>query len=193
MDIIAEKIEKIFTKRNVEILDIELFRFGLSKLLANVIVISIIIGVSLFLHTTMYTMILLATLLFLRSKTGGYHFDSSLICFIFSVIMPIVIGWIFQRIEISRIVIITLYVLSSICTILLSPVDHPNKRLDKQDKVYFKKKTIQSVILLSVLVILLESIVQAHDISKFITVGILVNFLSIVFTLIRNNDQCRDR
>ena len=193
MDYVIDKIEKLFIIKNIEIEDIELFRFGLSKLLANIIVITIIVVISATLHTILPTLGILVSLLFLRSKTGGYHFDNSTKCFLFSVAMPLVVGWVSVSVAVPKTLLLIACMLASILTMMLAPIDHPNKRLSNSEKNYFKKKTIVSMAILYFVILISEVLLPTYEISKFIEIGILTNFISMIFTLIKNHCQRENR
>lgn len=193
MEVLLYKIEKLFKDKNIDIPDIELFRFGLSKLFANLIVVVVILCISIFLHTTISSMVLLASFLFLRSKTGGFHFNNSKQCFVFSIVAPVFLGWLIQMIDISKVVPMMGCILAILFTVWLSPVDHPNKKLDENERIYFRKATVRSLLLLLFIIIILERVVHIYEIAKFIQFGIIVNFLSMIFALIRNANQCRNR
>lgn len=193
MDTLLDKIEKLFINKKIEISDMELFQYGLRRLFTNAIVITNIIVISAILHTTISTMILLSTMLYLRSKTGGYHFDDSRKCFLFSIIIPIILGWEFQVIDVSKRILLSCSIIASLLTVLLAPIDHPNRKLDENEKNHFRKAILISIIFLYFIVIVFDNVFHIYYMTKFIEIGIIMNFISLIFALISNSIRCKNR
>lgn len=186
MDSLINKIEYILISKNIQIDDSELFHYGLKKLLSNILIFTLVILISMFFHIMIPSLLFLVTLLFLRSKTGGFHFETAQICFTFSILLPIMTVILFDKIDSSRLLVLLICIVCSLLTILFSPINHPNKGLDDNDIKFFKKKTVTSIIILYCVILLLE-LISRHDFSRYIQLGIIVNFISMAFALIKNN------
>lgn len=97
----------------------------------------------------MLVSILLFTLFYtpLRSFAGGIHAKTQFRCFIFSLIMLFLIALINKYIFIPNYISYIALIFSFITVMLLSPVETPNKPLDKMEKkVYGKKVKIIALI-----------------------------------------------
>ena len=89
----------------------------------------------------MESIVMIIPFMITRKFSGGYHADSFGKCLIISSIViagALLIGKnIYNGVTLNA-----LYIVASILLIIFSPIDSINKRLDDDDKMFFKKITI---------------------------------------------------
>ena len=77
----------------------------------------------------------------LRVYAGGYHANTELSCYIFSLIMIIAVLWLINRILWNTFICLSITVISDLIILLLAPVEDANKPLDHKEIEIFKKRT----------------------------------------------------
>lgn len=78
----------------------------------------------------------------LRSFAGGYHAKTPLRCYIFSVIMLIVVSIGLKYLSVSEWVYYAVLLASVLGVLVLSPVEDINKPLDEMEHKVYKKRAI---------------------------------------------------
>lgn len=119
----------------------QLYEYGLQHAVAMLAYIIFTIVVGVFLQITWHSIIFLLSFVPIRTYAGGFHSKSAGNCCVLSVILVIAILLVMKMIEIPLFICIAGITLSSICIILLAPVQDPNKPFTKKEKTYFRKKT----------------------------------------------------
>lgn len=135
-------VEKHFPNEDTEIME-----YGLYVLIGKIIFTVVIVLIGVFLGELVS--ILLFTLFYtpLRSFAGGIHAKTQFRCFIFSLIMLFLIALVNKYIFIPNYISYIALIFSFITVVLLSPVETPNKPLDKMEKkVYGIKVKIIALI-----------------------------------------------
>lgn len=139
-------VEKHFPNEDPEIME-----YGFYILMSKIIFITsiIIIGVIF----SELVPILLFTLFYtpLRSFAGGIHATTPSRCFVFSLVMLILVAMFNKYIFVSRYILFVFLILASIIIILLSPVETANKPLDEIEKNIYGIKT-KIIMLIDVIV-----------------------------------------
>lgn len=129
--------EKGLIKEN----DLELYAYGIENgaiIMANVLT-AVLIGI-----LTGRLEIVLVFLFFyvsLRSYSGGFHLESKLLCYIFSNVILLIpvysYDWTVKHIPILALCIIG--IAAVILVIVLSPVESIHKRLDEDERIFYKR------------------------------------------------------
>lgn len=139
-------VEKHFPNEDTEIMEYGLYvLIGKMIFTAVIVLIGVLLGelVSILLFTLFYTP--------LRSFAGGIHAKTQFRCFIFSLVMLFLIALVNKYIFIPNYISYIALIFSFITVMLLSPVETPNKPLDKMEKkVYGRKVKIIALIEISV-------------------------------------------
>lgn len=120
----------------------------------------------------------------IRKYTGGFHFESSWLCYVSSCIMYLVamaaIVYIpFKIFEISAIVLF-----SSIILWVLSPVEAVNKPLDDCEKRVFKKRSRINIAIMFLMYVICLFI--SNELAYVISIGIISVMLFAVAGKIKN-------
>ncbi|AFS77312.1 putative AgrB-like protein [Gottschalkia acidurici 9a] len=119
--------------------------------------------------------------LLLRAKFGGVHLESELLCFVASVIFPFSVYFFFKDIHISKITILSTYLISALILFKLGTIDNKNRQLTIEAKKRFKK---QGMIVLTILLI-----INIFTLNKFITLSVIFTVLSCIAGKIRNREK----
>ncbi|MEG0661490.1 MAG: accessory gene regulator B family protein [Anaerorhabdus sp.] len=90
----------------------------------------------------------------LRRYIGGFHFNSKLLCLIFSIIFTLSIPLLAIPLgKINIIIRACSLILGMIITCWIKAVDHPNKRISKKEKQLFTKRAILIELLYSMIIL----------------------------------------
>lgn len=177
--------DKLVTNKVIEAEDKELYAFGLQQsllILANIlttIVIGIIFGMIL------ESILFLVSYIPLRSFAGGYHSKTPLRCYLFSLVLTMVVLAVIKYILWTNIMIIAVAMIASVIIFLLAPIEDSNKPLDQvETSVYKKRLRILLAVEISVTILLL--LLGLKQIPICISVSILILSMMLVMGAIKN-------
>lgn len=119
--------------------DLELLRYGITGFFKTLIILLLVFSISVCIDNFNPTLLFTVSYMLLRSFSGGFHFHSSIICFVISIVFlvgsPYFIIYIYNDIIIYT-------VLSAFCIYVIrytNTVDNSKKRLSFSEKKQFKK------------------------------------------------------
>ncbi|MDE6357492.1 MAG: accessory gene regulator B family protein, partial [Eubacteriales bacterium] len=123
----------------------------------------------------------------IRVYAGGYHCRTPLRCYIFSVLMLVIVLFILKGQALRNPLIITIIsIISSIIILSLAPVEDENKPLDEIEiKAYEKRTTRNLLIVLSIF--LLALMINKINISACICISLLCNGIMLILGKINNS------
>jgi len=178
----ADKLAKM---QLISIGDKEIYSYGFKQgilLLLNAIT---VIVVGLIFNMVWQTIIFMVAYSFIRGYAGGYHAKTPFICYLFSIVMIIVVLWLIKSIPWNGFICFIIVLVSSILIFKLAPVEDSNKPLDQKEKVIFKKQVNTN---LSILIgcILFFWLIGGDQISIIIAVGIFMVAIMLAFGKIKN-------
>lgn len=122
--------------------DAEVYIYGINQILAYVLNASSSLIIGLIFGVTFEIIIFMAAYIPLRSFAGGYHAKTPLRCYIFSVIMLIVVSIGLKYLSVSEWVYYAVLLASLLIILVLSPVEDRNKPLDEIEHKVYKKRTV---------------------------------------------------
>lgn len=122
--------------------DAEVYIYGINQILAYVLNASSSLIIGLIFGVTFEIIIFMAAYIPLRSFAGGYHAKTPLRCYIFSVIMLIVVSIGLKYLSVSEWVYYAVLLVSVLGILVLSPVEDRNKPLDEIEHKVYKKRTV---------------------------------------------------
>lgn len=162
---------KIFKQRNITI-DKDVFDYGYTILKNYFIIFIISMFFSLIFQTLIETLFFFFSFVWLRRYLGDFHFNNSFCCNFFSLLLIILVPISIKYfLTIDWISLIIICALSLTLFLIIGPLDHPNKKITKNEKTVFKKKGF--IIEIFFLIILL--------ICKFFNFNIIVNSICMSF------------
>jgi len=150
-------LKKLFENDIIKEGDMEVYEYGLTLLFGTLgkIIGFIIIG----LLTGLLKEILVFIIFFsgLRLQAGGYHAKSVLNCFLGSLAAMGIAIFIVKILPVSYQSIFTLFsiIISILLVFLFSPLESENKPLTGEEKLIYRKRSIVTVIIGSILVLFL--------------------------------------
>lgn len=122
--------------------DAEVYIYGINQILAYVLNASSSLIIGLIFGVTFEIIIFMAAYIPLRSFAGGYHAKTPLRCYIFSVIMLIVVSIGLKYLSVSEWVYYAVLLVSVLGILVLSPVEDRNKPLDEMEHKVYKKRAV---------------------------------------------------
>lgn len=133
----TEKIMALFMRNeSVNEEDREIIHYGMECMLAKLINILLPLPAVLYMKAEKEYLLFLILFGILRTKVGGYHADTRLRCFILSYLMIMAaIIWT----SIGSTYSLLWILLTEAIIYIIAPVDTENKRLNKDDKRYYRK------------------------------------------------------
>ena len=175
-------VSLLLKERIIEAGDQETYKYGFEITIANLVNGMIVLLIGFALHQLPEALVFYLTFLSLRFFCGGYKADSYLRCFlcfcVSTAICLMVSGWIARS---EKAVIVLFFVAATalwLCVFKMAPVEHENRPLTNQERLLFKKRSMQASGFWTTIGIILWVVCQiqmtASLISAFIAVTILM-------------------
>lgn len=122
--------------------DAEIYIYGINQILVFVLNVSSALIIGLIFGVFPEIAVFMAAYIPLRSFAGGYHAKTPLSCYVFSVIMLIVVSIGLKYLHIADWVYYAVLVAATLVVLVLSPVEDSNKPLDEIEHKVYKRRTI---------------------------------------------------
>ncbi len=191
MKVIDNFTEFLIKNNIIEEKQREIYAYGLNQLIVylynflTVIVVGWIFGMVWqgIAFTVFYMMI--------RPYAGGYHARTPKMCYVYSLIMIIVVLFLIMTIPLNGLLYLVVYFVSSIIIFKLSPVEDENKPLDNIERVVFRKRAIISHIILS-LCYFISWFVGLKELSSCVVLVLFTLSIMLVLGEIKNRRLKRE-
>ncbi len=122
---------------------IAVVKYGIELMLLKIIFFGVCLVIGAFMGMFFECVVYLVLFTILRTNAGGYHADTRIRCFIQSMLTMIVAMLVLMYVNTATMIVLAVTAfLSGIAIILLAPVDSENKRLEKDEIVKFKTRSI---------------------------------------------------
>lgn len=189
---VIDNFTKFLIKNNIiEEKQREIYAYGLNQLIVylynflTVIVVGWVLGMvwQSIAFTVFYMMI--------RPYAGGYHARTPHMCYIYSLIMIIVVLFLIRIIPLNGLLYLVIYFVSSIIIFKLSPVEDENKPLDNIERVVFRKRAIRSYIILS-LCYFISWLVGLKELSSCVVLALFTLSIMLILGEIKNRRLKRE-
>lgn len=186
---LANKLtEKLVLFQIIKEEDKDLYSYGIWQGVILLFNYTTIIIISCFFQMLWHGIIFTASYSLLRSYAGGYHARTQTRCYLFSVIMIIVVHCLIKFVNWNHITLITSITLSCATILYLAPIEDENKALDEKEYLVFKKRT--HIILFNLIIcIMLFKFVKQHKICVCITMAICVSAFMLILAKIKKYKQ----
>ena len=156
----------------------EICRFGIQQgltIILNAITIIAIGAVVRELIQAFFFMVLYAPL---RSNAGGYHARTPALCYIYSILLMIVILLAMKYLDIPYFICIITFIISCILIFILAPVEDANKPLDNTEQKVYKKRT-HEITVMEIMIFIVASVFNVKMVSLcvmwvLLTMGIIL-------------------
>ncbi len=177
---LSHKIGDNLVRSNViEAEDAEIYIYGINQILVSVLNVSSALIIGLIFGVFLEITIFMAAYIPLRSFAGGYHAKTPLMCYIFSVMMLIIVSIGMKYLYLADWVYYVLLAVAALIIIILSPVEDKNKPLDEKEHKIYKKR---AAIILTVEFVICFVFKLVNLDSLFVT--IVYSFIILAFMLI---------
>jgi accessory gene regulator B len=158
--------------------DKELYLFGLECLLLKTLHCISYFCIGAYLKMLPELFMIGCVLIPLRRNAGGYHAKTKLGCYLFSC-MYIAMILLLSKITMNQFTWwITLWI-SNLIIFFMSPVDNPNRKLDEEELIFFRKKS-QLILLLANAGYIFFTIVKLYDVGVCLSCGICASAFLLV-------------
>ena len=122
--------------------DAEIYIYGINQILTSVLNVSSALIIGLIFGVFPEIAVFMAAYIPLRSFAGGYHAKTPLSCYVFSVIMLIVVSIGLKYLHLADWVYYAVLVAATLVVLVLSPVEDRNKPLAEIEQKVYKKRTM---------------------------------------------------
>lgn len=140
---LSRKIVNDLTRSDiVKAEDAEIYIYGINQILMYSINISSALIIGLIFGKFFEAAVFIVAYCSLRSFAGGYHAKTPLRCYVFSVIMLIIVLVGIKYLYLTEWMYYVVLLTAALVVIVLSPVEDKNKPLDEIEHRVYKKRTI---------------------------------------------------
>lgn len=122
--------------------DAEIYIYGINQILVSVLNVSSALIIGLIFGVFFEIAVFMAAYIPLRSFAGGYHAKTPLRCYVFSVIMLIIVSIGMKYLYMANWVYYVVLAAATIVVFVLAPVEDRNKPLDDLEHKVYKKRTV---------------------------------------------------
>ena len=122
--------------------DAEIYIYGINQILTSVLNVSSALIIGLIFGVFPEIAVFMAAYIPLRSFAGGYHAKTPLSCYVFSVIMLIVVSIGLKYLHLADWVYYAVLVAATLVVLVLFPVEDRNKPLAEIEQKVYKRRTI---------------------------------------------------
>lgn len=136
--------------------DAEIYIYGINQILVSVLNVSSALIIGLVFGVFFEVTVFMTAYIPLRSFAGGYHAKTPLRCYIFSVIMLIVVSIGMKYLYMTEWVYYVVLAAAASVVLILSPVEDRNKPLDETEHKVYKRRTVLIMTVELVIALLLK-------------------------------------
>lgn len=122
--------------------DAEIYIYGINQILVSVLNVSSALIIGLIFGVFFEIAVFMAAYIPLRSFAGGYHAKTPLRCYVFSVMMLIVVSIGLKYLHIAEWIYYAVLAAATLVVLVLSPVEDRNKPLDDIEHKIYKRRTV---------------------------------------------------
>ena len=188
MNLISNKlVNKLIEYNLIKSEDKEIYTYGIKQMLflsLNILTILILGIVS---NKAFEIILFMITYIPIRIYAGGYHAKNHIRCYIFSILMLIVIIYILNiTLDINTILTTFIVIISSIIISVLAPIEDINRSLDNEEKIVNRKRTIRNlIVIISIYFILLYF--NLINVMFCVCISLFCNAIMLILGKIKNN------
>lgn len=176
-----DKLFLLFKKNNINI-EKDVFEYGLITLETYCKYLLFIIPISIFCGLFKEVMIFIILFIPVRRYLGGFHMKTMKACFYGSVVLAIVLPYFASIISFnSPIIFLVVDIICLYLSIKIGTIDHPNKKIDNDDKKKYTNKAFvieSTYIMLSLIAYLFSYIYVINVIMLILLFCTMGNYIS---------------
>lgn len=140
--------------------DAEIYIYGINQILVSVLNVSSALIIGWIFGVLFEIAVYMAAYIPLRSFAGGYHSKTPLRCYIFSVMLLIIVSVGMRYVCITDWVYYVVLAVAALVVLALSPVEDRNKPLDEMEHKVYKRRTAIITIIELVIALLLKLLIS---------------------------------
>lgn len=160
----------------------EAYIYGLELLFPQIIFYVGILVIAVFTNTILLSILFVITYKALRQYTGGYHCKSAEICLVVSVLIYLMLLFLFYfNSEIVDMSLITVSIISSIIIFRFSPIEDKNKPLDNIEKIKYRKLSV-IVTIIAIFLVMISFFLNYREIFYAVAWSLSVDAVLILLT-----------
>ena len=181
----TNKIAKwLYLKNAISYSDIELYSYGIYSLVLTFIPLILACSIGAIMKKPLNGLEIVIVFMVLRKFSGGYHSKSLLVCFLYSSILLFLCIWASISIIFNyKIIIITIFF--GIILIIISPMDSVHRRIDKQERIFYKK-IVMGCVLLFLIIMFIFYMYKRNNEALNISIGIILTSILLIIGNIDN-------
>lgn len=178
-----------FLKKSGNDIDYEIYEYGFLTIYYHLIFFLVMIPIVVCFHSIVETLCFICFFSALRVKLGGFHFDSHLLCLLFSVIITSLSHFInILLYDIGIYWKVSFFIFLIILTNIIGVIDNKNKRLSQKEKNILKKQGICFELFYMLLYILLYYFIDINGVYiETLLSSTIISVSSIVVGKIQEN------
>lgn len=148
---IPEKIlaQKLARRLNSTMEEQEVYEYGLAAIISTVMTTAVLLLIGLITQRLLETILYILVFVILRSQCGGYHAPTRVVCIVVSAVGLLLVLYIFSYFKRWDVIL----AISLLGMAILSPIDSPNKPIQKSKRRGFKIRSIIIAIVFSCIAI----------------------------------------
>lgn len=183
---IAERItENMEDNHIIKHDDRELYVYGFNQGLNILLNLITTLVVGLLFRNILELAIFIAAYIPLRSFAGGYHAKTPLRCYIYSIIMIILVSVGMKYLLFVDMVYYVILAISALIIFVLSPAEDKNKPLDKIELKVYRKRTLL-ILLVELIICILSNVIDLRTVSISIIYNLAVMSVIILLGILKS-------
>ncbi len=179
-------VERMISKHIINEENSDIYLFGLRQMILLLFNAISALIISLFFNRLLFGVLFLLFFVPLRSFAGGLHAETTLRCYLYSVIYYTILMLSMNKIMISRIFMILFMCITTIITFILVPVEDKNHRLDNEEHYYYRN-IARIILIIEVSVFALSIVFNALIVYQSCYFSVNSVFMLVIGGIIKNN------
>lgn len=170
--------------------EMEIYKFGLECMILKVIHIASYVFIAIMMSEIFELFFILSALIPLRKRAGGYHAKTEAGCYIISC-AAVYLGLLFHKLVCNNNIYMMSWIISSFVIFLFAPVDNANKRMNCDEKDYYKKET-RTIVLFIGTIVVLSWLIRVEIVAEMLIIGMILvasSLLAEKFNVLMRTDR----
>jgi accessory gene regulator B len=172
-------VNQMIENEVIDPIESEYYSYRIITLIESIITVFTILVISIILNKSDLAVFFLLSFMALRRQTGGFHLDSFVKCYIFSVLFSVAEIICIEFIQINTLSL-TITVLSGLVIMVVGCVNHPNLDFNESELVIMKKRARITALFEFLILIALSLFNIREDIIASIELAIILCSILIV-------------
>ncbi|MCH5248384.1 MAG: accessory gene regulator B family protein [Lachnospiraceae bacterium] len=165
--------------KSIDMVDVEAYKFGLEVTILKAVHYVSYIVIALCMNKFLEFVIVFSILYAFRRNTGGFHAKTRIGCYLFSCAV-IFLSLLATKLSFTWWGMTVVSVLDLILLLILSPIQHINRRLDAEDITYFRRR-LKIISLAFIIIYAVTSGLGGWYLVKLYTIGFtMVTILTVL-------------